>query len=130
MNLLSRLRDGTAGSTSIEFSIVCLVFVLGVFGVLECGRAINIRTQLSQAADNGARKVLTDKLITDSALETAIRSAFSAGAVGLLTVSIALETVDGVPCRTITLSYPFSPSLAALGSLALTLTVVRRTPVI
>jgi hypothetical protein len=61
-------------------------------------------------------------------LRDSIRSVFTAGTVGLLTVSIVHETVDGMPCRTITLSYPYSPSLAQFSAFAVTMSVVRRTP--
>jgi Flp pilus assembly protein TadG len=75
MRVVRRLRSCQAGSTAIEFAIVSLVLVLVTLGVIEFGRGLNIRNQLSQAADFGARKILIDKLISDSALEAAVRSA-------------------------------------------------------
>ena len=130
MRSFRRLRSCQAGSTAVEFAIVCPVLVLVTLGVIEFGRGLNIRNQLSQAADYGARKILTDKQISDSGLETTVRSAFSASAVGLLTVTIGAESVNGVQFRTITLGYPFTPLIPGLSSGQINLSLTRRTPVV
>jgi hypothetical protein len=59
-----------------------------------------------------------------------VRSAFTAGTPGMLTVTVGAETVNGVPFRTITLSYPFTPLIPQLSTGAINLSVARRTPVI
>lgn len=130
MDVFRRLRSCQAGSTAVEFAIVSLILMLVTWGVIEFGRGLNIRNQLSQAADYGARKILTDKLISDSALETTVRSAFSAAAGGGLTATIGAESVNGVQFRTITLSYPFTPLIPGLSSPQIYLRVARRTPVV
>ena len=128
---MRRLRSCQTGSTSVEFAIVSLVMMSAAFGVVEIGRALNVRNQLSQAADFGSRKVLTNKLIADSPLEAAVRSAFSAGSASALTVTLGSETVNGLQFRTIALSYAFTPLVKlSSNSTALTLTVNRRTPLI
>lgn len=130
MGIFRRLRSCQAGSTAIEFAIISLVLVLVVFGVIEFGRGLNIRNQLSQAADYGARQILTNKEITDSALATSVRAAFNAAAGGPLTVTVGAETVNGVQFRTITLSYPFTPLISGLYNGTMNLSVARRTPVV
>lgn len=130
MRSFRRLGSCQAGSTAVEFAIISLVLVLVTLGVIEFGRGLNIRNQLSQAADYGARKILTDKQISDSALETTVRSAFSAADGGVLTVTIGAESVNGVQFRTITLSYPFTPLIPGLSSGQINLSLARRTPVV
>jgi hypothetical protein len=138
-----RLRDCRAGSTSVEFAIICMALLLVTFGVIEFGRGLYVRNQLSQAADCGARLILAGAVgsgcgppriptgpVLDSELQSAVRSAFTAGTPELLTVTAGSETVGGVPFRTITLSYPFTPLVPQLSSGAINLGVTRRTPVI
>ena len=96
MRALRRFRSCRAGSTAVEFAIICTVLVLVTFGVIEFGRGLNVRNQLSQAADYGARRILTDHLISDSALESVVRSAFTAGAPDMLTVTVGAETVSPI----------------------------------
>jgi Flp pilus assembly protein TadG len=124
------LRCCRAGSTSVEFAIICTILVLVTLGAIEIGRGLNVRNQLSQAADYGARKILIDRQISDSALESEIRSAFAATAPSLLQVTIGTETVGGLQFRTVTLSYPFTLLISGVLSGVINLGLARRTPVI
>lgn len=130
MSVVRRFRSCHAGSTAVEFAIVSLVLMLVAVGIIEFGRGLNVRNQLSQAADYGARQILTNKQVSDSTLETTVRSAFSAGAGDELTVTIGTEAVNGVQFRTITLSYTFIPLIPGLSSGTINLTLARRTPVV
>ena len=130
MRIFRRLRSCQAGTTAVEFAIIGPVLVLVSLGVIELGRGLNIRNQLSQAADYGARKILIDKQISDSALGNTVRSAFSAADGGGLTVTIGAESVNGVQFRTISLKYPFTPLIPGLFSGQIDLSLVRRTPVV
>jgi len=127
---LRSLRYCRAGSTSVEFAIICTILVLVTFGVIELGRGLNVRNQLSQAADYGARKILIDKQISDGALESEIRSAFVVTAPTLLQVTIGTETVDGLQFRTVTLRYPFTLLIPGVLNRAIDLRLARRTPVV
>jgi Flp pilus assembly protein TadG len=104
--------------------------MLVTFGVIEFGRGLNIRNQLSLAADYGARKILIDTQISDGSIETEIRSAFAAPAPALLQVTLGTETVDGLQFRTVTLSYPFTLLIPGVLNKAIDLRVARRAPVI
>lgn len=128
MTALRRLRSCQAGGAAVEFAIVGMVLVLVVLGVIEFGRGLNIRNQLSFVADFGARRILTDRQISDDALVSEMRAAFNAAAPDRLTITIGTETVNGVQFRTVTVSYPFTPLVP--GTEALNLSVVRRTPLV
>lgn len=130
MNLLRRLQSCQSGSAAVEFAIVSLALVLVTLGILEFGRGLNVRNQLSQAADFGARKILTDKNSSNSTLESVVRSAFIAGSPDLLKVTVGTEMVDGLQFRTITMSYPLRLLIPGLSDGAIDLNLVRRTPVI
>ena len=48
------------GSTAVEFALICLPFVGVALGILEFGRALYVRNNLSFAADRAARMVLIE----------------------------------------------------------------------
>lgn len=123
-----RFQSCERGSAAVEFSFVALALLLAVLGTVELGRGLNVRNQLSQAVDYGARRLLVDKTISNSALETSIRNAFREGSNSQLSVTIEAETVNGVPCRTIVLNYPFNSLLPGLSSTPINLSLSRRTP--
>jgi Flp pilus assembly protein TadG len=127
---LRSLRRCEAGAAAVEFAIISLVMILVSLGVIEFGRGLYMRNQLSYAVDLGARKVLISSSISDADLESALRSGFTAGDPDLLQVTIGTETVDGVIFRTVAASYPFTPLVPAIYSDTITLSVDRRVPVV
>lgn len=128
MNVFRRLRSCQTGAAAVEFAIVGMVLMLVILGVIEFGRGLNIRNQLSFAADFAARRILTDRQISDSALESEMRSTFNAAAPDMLKITFGTETINGVQFRTVSVSYPFVPIIP--GAQALSLSVVRRTPLV
>lgn len=130
MGRFRSFKECQAGSAAVEFAIVIVVFVAAALGIVEFGRGLNIRNQLALAADKGARLILMNKSISDAALETSVRAALITGPGNLLTVTIGTETVGGASFRTITLVYPFVPSLAGIFDGTINLTVSRRTPIV
>lgn len=128
-NLVRRwFQSCERGAVAVEFSIVGLVLILAVLGTIEFGRGLNVRNQLSQAVDYGVRRLLVDKTISNSALESSIRDAFQAGPNAQLVVTIEAETLNGVPCRTIVLNYPFNLLLPGLSGTPINFSLARRIP--
>jgi len=123
-----RFQSCDRGSAGVEFSVVGLIVFLTALGIVELGRGLNVRNQLSHAIDYGARKLLVDKTISDSALEASIRTAFREGSNAQLVVTVATETVNGVPCRTIVVNYPFNSLLPGLAATPMSFSLSRRTP--
>ncbi len=128
MEAFRQLRCCEGGAAAIEFAIISWVMILVSLGVIEFGRGLNLRNDLSFAADFAARKILTDANITDAALETEVRSALTSGDPDLLQVIIGTEEVDGVRFRTVTLSYPLTLLVPGLASDAIDLSLARRIP--
>lgn len=124
-----------SGATAVEFALVCLPLFLMAFGIVEFGRAINLRNDLSYAADVAARKVLIGQIpagATESEvlarLDAAVRGAFS-GDPGPLTVNVTKETIDGVDFRRLSIGYGFSLMLPALSDQPIALELTRRVPI-
>lgn len=114
------------GATSIEFAVVGLAAMLLAIGVVELGRVLYVRNELSFAGDVGARAILLDGSISDTAVEDGIRAAFRYRP-DQLSVAILEETANGRAFRTIVVSYPFMPLISVLSD-AITLSVTRRVP--
>jgi Flp pilus assembly protein TadG len=117
-----------SGTTAIEFAIICLPLILLSLGIIEFGRALNTRNDLSFAADFGARKVLLGE-VSDTVLESAVRAAFTGGQTDLLQLTLGAETVDGMEFRTLALYYPFTLLIPGLDDGPIGLSVSRRIPV-
>lgn len=126
--IFRRMGSCQAGTTAVEFAIVGMVLILVVLGVIEFGRGLNIRNQLSFAADFAARMILTNRDISDSDLESKMRSIFNAAAPEALQITFGTETVNGVQFRIVSVSYPFVPLVP--GTQSLNLSVARRTPLV
>lgn len=130
MRGLRRLARCERGGAAVEFAIIALALVMVSLGAVEFGRALLVRNDLSFAADFGARKVLNDPTITNSALESEIRANFLVWDTDPLAVTIGSEVVDGREFRTIAMTYPFTPVVPGLTDTVITLKLGRRVPII
>lgn len=123
-----RLRQDQRGQAALEFAIIAMAMILVSIGIVEFGRALQVRNELSFAADFGARQILTNPDIPDTTVESKIRSVFKGYDASQLSVVLGTETADGLNFRTVALSYPFTLLIPGLSDPAVTLTVSRRTP--
>ncbi|MCR4264732.1 TadE/TadG family type IV pilus assembly protein [Nitratireductor sp. ZSWI3] len=135
LRALNRLAKCRSGAAAVEFAIVCMPLLLVSLGVVEFGRALFIRNDLAYAADVAARKVLIGQIpagasASEAAIgfENAIRDAFD-GDVDQLQIAVGVETVDGVPYRTLSIRYPFTFLVPGVSDSPLALSVSRRIPV-
>src|SRR5687768_7353314 len=117
------------GGAAIEFALVSLAVIMLGLGTLEFGRALQMRNELSFAADVGVREVLRDDTISETALKAKVRSAFRAPNPDLLTITVGNETIDGLQFRTLALTYPVTLLVPVISHDAMMLNVERRAPV-
>jgi Flp pilus assembly protein TadG len=125
---LARLARCNGGAAAVEFAIIVWALIFVCLGVIEFGRGLHVRNEMSFAADFAARKILTDPLVSDSDLTKAVDDAFLGLKKELLEVSFGAETTNGVAFRTMLIQYPFSLLIPGLQD-AITLTVSRRVPI-
>ena len=116
------------GAAAVEFSIISVVLVGLLIAIVDFGRTLYVKNQLSFLADQAARSVLVNPSITDTALETALRDDFTSGDVQDLTVTITAETIAGVDFKVISIDYPITLFIPNLASSTLDLNVTRRMP--
>src|SRR5688572_29552762 len=130
--LLRRCRDlftDRHGGVAVEFAIVSVALVVVCLGVIEFGRALSVRNELSFLADIGARQILNNSSVSDDEVDGKIRAAFTSARPELLEVDFDTEVIDGSQFRTISIRYPFILLIPQLANNAITLSIEERVPV-
>ena len=114
-SLLARFRRDECGGSAVEFAIVATVFIIASMGILELGRAYQVRNELAYAADIGGRRlsIITNNAsfdVTDYEAEVtkAVTDTFQGYELDRLTVSVVPETINGINYQKLTLAYPLS----------------------
>ena len=124
LHAVRRLRPCQSGAAAIEFAIIAQVMIFASLGVIEFGRGLYVRNQLSYVADFAARKILIG--IADGELEAQIREEFHGGAPERLEITLPPED-NGF--RAVQLSYPVTLLIPAFAANSFTISVVRLVPV-
>lgn len=127
---LARLRGCESGAVAVEFALIAMVAISTFLGIIEFGRGLYMRNEMSYAADLGARKILTNPAVADSDVESAIRDAITFGTSAELQLTLGIETVDGVPFRTLLVRYPLTLMIPNIAQAGIMLTVDRRVPLL
>jgi Flp pilus assembly protein TadG len=124
------IRDDR-GSAAIEFSLVLPVFLVMIIGVFAVGWAAHSTHNLRHALAEGARALQLKPTITQSELQTLVRSKVFEGH-GPEDVSVTL-TIDplsaGVQLAHTTASYPVTFTVPLVGSYSFSYSVSMTVPV-
>ncbi|MGR3593969.1 MAG: TadE/TadG family type IV pilus assembly protein [Limimaricola soesokkakensis] len=126
---LGSLRRCEAGAAAVEFALIAMVAISFLLGIVEFGRALYMRNELSFAADIATRKILINPAVTDGELEAAIRASITFGGGEALQMTFGTESVDGVSFRKIVLSQPLTLLVPNISTAGIMLTIDRRVPV-
>lgn len=113
MKELKRFIADRGGAAALEFALIGLPFILLLFGLIEFGRGLHIRTALDAAADRAQRLILINPMASIETIEAEIRETFRAGRPDLLTIMHTTDSVAGIDYRSVALKYPmviFLPS--------------------
>lgn len=131
-----RTWQSRSGATAVEFALVCFPLLLLVLGIVEFGRALYVRNDLSHAADVAARKVLIGQVAPDASdseaqatIESAVRDHFDSGDPQQLQVSVGKVTDDGIAFRVLTIRYPLMLFLPGSTATTINLELTRRIPI-
>ncbi|ATX67450.1 TadE/TadG family type IV pilus assembly protein [Roseinatronobacter bogoriensis] len=116
------------GATAVEFALVSMVGIAVFLGIIEFGRGLHIRNEMSYAADRAARQILMNPAISNAELELTLRDAI-AFASSDLQITLGTESSQGVEFRTILISQPISLIIPGLNNGRITLGVDRRVPI-
>jgi Flp pilus assembly protein TadG len=99
-----------------------------VLGIIEVGRALQLRNELAYAADRAIRQAYINRTISDGDLAAALRGELSMAQPGKVTVLVGQEKVGSTDYRTITASYPMTLLIPGLSKSAITLSIARKVP--
>jgi len=125
---LARLGRCRRGAAAVEFAIVSVVLMMLLVAIVDFGRTLYIKNQLSFLADQAARAILVAPTTPNATLEADLRAAFDAGDDADLVVDLRDEVVGGVTYKVLVLDYPVTLFIPNLASSVLDLNVTRRVP--
>lgn len=103
---LSAFRDWRRqedGATALEFSIVAAVFIIVSLGIIEFGRALQVRNEMAYAIDRGARQVVLDAAAEEDKIREAILASFNGYSKEKLSIEFSDNSTNAI---TVELSYP------------------------
>jgi Flp pilus assembly protein TadG len=123
-----RILACTRGAAAVEFAIISMVLIGLTIGIIDFGRTLYVKNQISSLADQAVRKVLIDPAIASATLESELREDFYAGDADNLSVDVSSESVDGISYRIVTVGFPMTLFVPGLSSDAISLSVTRRVP--
>lgn len=118
----------TRGAAAVEFAIVSSLLIMLLIGTIDFGRAWYVRGQLSFLADQAARRVLIQPMVTDAELATTLREAFTAGDPEALAIEVTIDSAGGASYRILTIEFPLTLFIPYLDSGSVALNVTRRIP--
>lgn len=126
--LLRRIARCEVGTAAIEFAIISVVLISLCVGIVDFGRTLYVKNQLSFLADQATRAVLLDPDITDATLTARLAGDFTAGDPDDQGIAITNETVGTVDFRVISVTFPITLFVPNLASDTINLDVTRRVP--
>ena len=88
---LRKLWRCTGGAAAVEFAIVSVVLITLTIGIVDFGRTLYVKNQLSFLADQATRKLLINPTLATSTLESELRSDFTAGDSAQVVISVTSE---------------------------------------
>ncbi len=124
----TRLRRSDCGAAAVEFALVAMVAIVTFLGIIEFGRALYMRNEMSYAVDLAARKILTNPAVADGEIEKIVRDAIAFGSSADLQIAFGIETVETVSFRTLLINYPVTLLIPNLTNDSFMLTIDRRVP--
>lgn len=128
MKALGRLFACTRGAAAVEFAIVSVILIGLLIAIVDFGRTLYIKNQLSFLADQATRTMLVSPTTADATIINTVNTDFSAGDSDDLTVTVTYETIGTIDYRVINIDFPMTLFIPNLASNQINLSVMRRVP--
>ena len=126
----SSLQRDERGASAVEFAIVSSIFIVLCIGIIQLGSVLQVRNDLAQAADRGARLIVLDPEATDESIETQVEALLASYDSTSLAVDVSGETVGSTDYRIVTIDYQMQISIPGFPINVLTLNASRQVPII
>lgn len=104
----------TEGSVVVEFALIAPILFLMIFGLIECGRAYFIRSNLQYAAGEAGRYAMVYKTASDTTITAQVTQHLVAVDPTDVTVTIQTQTINGQPFKQIAIAYNFTSVVSGL----------------
>lgn len=127
-SMAKRFLGSEKGAMAAEFAFVFPAFIVILLGIFEFGRALKVHNELENAASQASRMVMINDAVSNSVLETKIRTLLYDLVGTDLNVAMSTDTVDGQTYRVVSISYPHQISTAFVTPIDITMTATSRTP--
>ena len=118
------------GAGAVEFSIVGSLFIVLVLGVVQLGWTLQVRNEMSRAADQATRLVQLAPETSDADFEARVYSSLAGYDPDRLEVDVGETTVGTVEFRTLYVEYGLPVSIPGVPLSVITLSQSRRIPVL
>jgi Flp pilus assembly protein TadG len=102
---IERLRGDQGGAVAVEFAIAGSLFIVMLIGTLQLGWALQVRNQMTKAADRAVRYVLLNPQADDATFKAEASKALRGYDPKRLVVTVGQATVGTTTYRTLNLSY-------------------------
>jgi Flp pilus assembly protein TadG len=118
------------GAGAVEFSIVGSLFIVLVLGIVQLGWALQVRNEMSRAADQATRFVQLEPDTSDAEFEARVYSTLADYDPDRLEVDVGETTVGTMEFRTLYVEYGLPVSIPGVPLSVITLSQSRRIPVL
>lgn len=118
ITLIQRWRRNTEGTAAIEFAIVVPVLALAILGIIECGRAYYIRSNITHAVDEASRYAMVYVSASDATIKQRAEQQLVAVPANAVTVNVQTEVSGGKNYKVIVADYTFRSSVGGIVGLA------------
>ena len=125
---LPRLTRCDKGAASVEFALVGLIAITLFLGIIEFGRGLYMRNEMSYAMDLAERKILINPTVANADLETVIRKSIIFEVPANLHITFGTTSVNSLTFRTVLIRYPVTLLIPGLTSRSFTLKIDRIVP--
>ena len=105
-----------------------LIAITVILGMIEFGRGLHMRNEMSFAMDMAQRKILTNPTVANAAVETVIRNAITFETPASLQITFGTTTVNGLAFRTLLIRYPVTLLIPRLTNRSFMLRIDRIVP--
>jgi Flp pilus assembly protein TadG len=127
-SIFRRYRRETGGAAAVEFALVVPVFLAIMMTIWEFGFAQHKLSSIRFAMEQASRSLMVNNALTQSQLQTMVRTQLSSIADNNVTVTLTSTTVSGATVKKLTGTYTSSIGIPGMATIPISWSTVVSTP--